>query len=116
MIVEDDEISVSLLTKTLQKISKEVIHAKTGLEAVMACRKNPEIDLVLMDIKMPDMDGHEAIRQIRLFNKDIIIIAQTAFILSNDREKAIEAGGNDYISKPINMKLLNELIKKHCDK
>jgi len=116
LVAEDDEISYSLLSKTLQKISKEVIHAKTGLEAVMACRNNPDLDLVLMDIKMPDMDGHEAIRQIRLFNKDIIIIAQTAFILSNDREKAIEAGGNDYISKPINMKLLNELIKKHCDK
>jgi FOG: CheY-like receiver len=70
----------------------------------------------LMDIKMPDMDGHEATRQIRLFNKDIIIIAQTAYAFSGDREKAIEAGCNDYISKPINMTLLYELIKKHCNK
>jgi PAS domain S-box-containing protein len=116
LIAEDDEISVSLLTRTMQKISKEVLHAKTGLEAVMTCRKHPDLDLVLMDIKMPDMDGHEATRQIRLFNKDIIIIAQTAFVLSNEREKAIEAGCNDYISKPINKTLLYELINKYINK
>jgi PAS domain S-box len=113
LVAEDDEISVSLLTRTLQKISKEVLHAKTGLEAVLACRKYPDLDLVLMDIKMPDMDGYEATRQIRQFNKDVIIIAQTAFVLSNDSEKAIEAGCNDYITKPIKMTLLFELIKKH---
>ena len=109
LIVEDDEISYSLL-RTLQKISKEVLHAKTGDEAVMACHKDPDIDLVLMDIRMPQMDGHEATRQIRQFNKDVIIIAQTAYAFSGDREKAIEAGCNDYISKPINKTLLYELI------
>jgi CheY-like chemotaxis protein len=65
---------------------------------------------------MPDMDGHEATRQIRLFNKDIIIIAQTAFVLSNEREKAIEAGCNEYITKPVKMTILFELIKKHFNK
>jgi signal transduction histidine kinase/ActR/RegA family two-component response regulator len=116
LVAEDDEISYSLLAKTLQKLSKEVIQAKTGLEAVMACRKNPDIELVLMDIKMPDMDGLEATRQIRQFNKDVIIIVQTAYVISIDREKALEAGCNDYISKPINLTLLNELIKKHIKK
>jgi CheY-like chemotaxis protein len=72
--------------------------------------------LVLMDIKMPFMDGTEATRQIRQFNKDVIIIAQTAYGFSDDREKAIEAGGNDYISKPINMTLLIGLILKHFNK
>jgi len=113
LIVEDDEISYSLLTKTLTKISKEVLHAITGVEAVEACRNNPDLDLVLMDIRMPVMDGNEATQQIRQFNKDVIIIAQTAYGFSGDREMAIKAGCNDYISKPINKTLLIELIKKH---
>jgi CheY-like chemotaxis protein len=113
LIVEDDEISYSLLTKMLQKISKEVLYVITGFEAVEACRNNPDIDLVLMDIRMPKMDGNEATRQIRQFNKDVIIIAQTAYAFAGDREKAIEAGCNDYISKPINSTSLFELIKKH---
>jgi CheY-like chemotaxis protein/two-component sensor histidine kinase len=97
LIVEDDEISYLLLAKTFQKISCEVIQAKTGLEAVLNCRKHHDLDLVLMDIKMPDMDGLEATRQIRQFNKDVIIIVQTAYVLSIDREKALESGCNDYI-------------------
>jgi CheY-like chemotaxis protein len=69
-----------------------------------------------MDIRMPKMDGNEATRQIRQFNKDVIIIAQTAYAFSDDKEKAIEAGCNDYISKPINMTLLIGLILKHLNK
>ena len=116
LIVEDDEISYSLLSLTLQKISQELLHAITGVEAIEACRNNPDLDLVLMDIRMPKMDGIEATRQIRQFNKDVIIIAQTAYAFTGDREKAIEAGCNDYISKPINKTLLYELIKKHVNK
>lgn len=116
LIAEDDPISYSLLTRILQKISKEFLYAKTGIEAVIACHNNPDLDLVLMDIKMPDMDGCEATRQIRLFNSDVIIIAQTAFVLSDDREKAIEAGCNDYISKPINKSYLYKLISRHVNK
>jgi PAS domain S-box-containing protein len=113
LIVEDDEISYSLLKKMLQKISKEVLHAMTGIEAIEACRNNPDLDLVLMDIRMPVMDGNEAISMIRHFNKDVIIIAQTAYAFSGDKEMAIEAGSNDYISKPINSTSLFELIRKH---
>jgi PAS domain S-box-containing protein len=116
LIVEDDEVSYSGLTRNLQKISKEVLHAITGVQAVEACRNNPDLDLVLMDIRMPNMDGNEATRQIRQFNKDVIIIAQTAYVFSGDKEKAIEAGCNDYISKPINKTLLYELIKKYINK
>ena len=116
LIVEDDEISYSLLTRTLQKISYEVLHAITGVQAIEACRNNPDLDLVLMDIRMPQMDGNEATIKIREFNKDVIIIAQTAFGFSSDRQKTIEAGCNDYISKPINKNFLYELIKKHFNR
>ncbi len=116
LIVEDDEISNSFLSQTLQKISKEVLHEKAGVEAIEACRNNPDLDLVLMDIRMPGMDGLEATRQIRQFNKDVIIIAQTAYAFAGDREKALEAGCNDYISKPIIKTLMYELIKKHIIK
>ncbi|MBE0676119.1 MAG: PAS domain S-box protein [Bacteroidales bacterium] len=116
LIVEDDEISHSILTRMLQNISKEVLHAITGVEAVEACRNNPDLDLILMDIRMPQINGLEATQQIRQFNKDVIIIAQTAYGLSGDREKAIEAGCNDYITKPINQTLLTEIIKRHCTK
>ena len=96
-----------------RKSVKKFLHAITGVEAVEACRNNPDLDLVLMDIRMPKMNGLEATQQIRQFNKDVIIIAQTAYAFSGDSEKAIEAGCNDYISKPINMTLLYDLMKKH---
>jgi CheY-like chemotaxis protein len=69
-----------------------------------------------MDIKLPDIDGYEATRQIRQFNKDVIIIAQTAFGLMGEKEKAVLAGCNEYISKPINRNIFLGLLKKHFDK
>ena len=98
LIAEDDETSDLLITSMLNKISNEVLLAKTGIETVEICRNNPNLDLVLMDIRMPGMGGYEATRHIRQFNKDVIIIAQTAYGLSGDRDKAIDAGCNGYIS------------------
>jgi CheY-like chemotaxis protein len=113
LITEDDEISEMLLSLMVNIFSKEIFKAHTGIEAVETCRKNPDIDLILMDIQMPVMGGYEAIRLIREFNKDVIIIAQTAYGLSGDREKAIDAGCNDYISKPINKAELQSMILKY---
>ncbi len=113
LIVEDEEISDTYLSIILKSIGKEIIHAKNGFEAVEYCKKKKEIDFVLMDIKMPGMDGYEATRKIRKINKNVIIIAQTAYALSGDREKALEAGCNDYISKPVKKDELVELIWKH---
>ena len=84
--------------------------ANNGIEAVEVCQKNPDIDLILMDVKMPEMNGYNASMKIREFNKDIIIIAQTAFSLTGDKEKALSSGCNDYIAKPIDLKLLGEKI------
>jgi CheY-like chemotaxis protein len=81
-----------------------------------ACRNNPDIDLILMDIQMPEMNGYEATRKIRQFNKDVVIIAQTAYVLTGDREMAIAAGCNDYISKPIKKDELMALIQKYFNK
>lgn len=74
------------------------------------CRDHPDIDIVLMDIKIPGIDGYEATRQIREFNKEVFILAQTAYAQAGAREKAIEAGSDDYIAKPINKKQLIEII------
>jgi PAS domain S-box-containing protein len=116
LIAEDDEISKMLIEIEMESFCQEILTARTGIEAVEICRNNSDIDLILMDIKMPTMDGYEATRQIRLFNKNIIIIAQTAYGLLGDREMAIECGCNDYISKPISKDKLSELIHFYFNK
>jgi len=113
LIVEDDEVSSQFLETILQDSVREITFAKNGIEAIKLCKNETHIDLVLMDVKMPVMDGYSATREIRKFNKDLIIIAQTAYALIGDNEEAIEAGCNDYISKPIDKQLLIEMINKH---
>jgi PAS domain S-box-containing protein len=113
LIVEDDEISKLLMTIAVKKFAKEILKVSKGLDAIEMCRNNPDIDLVMMDINMPEMDGYEATGEIRKFNNDLIIIAQTANGLSTDRDNAINAGCTDYISKPVNIIALTELIEKY---
>lgn len=112
LIAEDDEISGLLLTIGVKTFGKEVLKVRNGVEAVETCLNNPDIDLVLMDIKMPELDGYEATRQIRQFNTDVVIIAQTAYALMGDREKALAAGCNDYIAKPFGNEMLGSVIRK----
>jgi CheY-like chemotaxis protein len=116
LIAEDDESSAMLQKEIVGNFSRDILLVMTGIEAIAACHSNPDIDLILMDLKMPVMDGYEATRQIRLFNKEVIIIAQTAYAFSSSKEKAIAAGCNEYISKPINKALMIELIKKNINK
>jgi len=116
LIAEDDESSELFLSTALTKFDKELLIARTGVEAVEACRNNPDLDLVLMDVRMPDMNGYEVTRIIREFNKDVVIIAQTAYGLIGDKQKAIEAGCTDYISKPIDVTLLKAIIQKYFNK
>jgi len=113
LIVEDDQPSDLLLTLIFEKFKFEIIHAKTGLDAVNICHNNPDINLILMDIRLPEINGFEATKQIRKFNKKVIIIAQTAFALAGDRDLAIKSGCNDYIAKPINTDKLMELLNKY---
>jgi signal transduction histidine kinase len=116
LIAEDDETSEMLLGIGVKKLSKQTLKARTGVEAVEIYLENPDIDLILMDIQMPGMNGYEATRQIRQINKDVVIIAQTAYGLSGDREKAIDAGCNDYIAKPVKNDELQRLIQKYFKK
>jgi PAS domain S-box-containing protein len=113
LIVEDDEVSELYLRRAIKLFCKEILHAGNGAEAVEASRKNPDVDLILMDIKMTGMNGYEATRQIRQFNKKVIIVAQTAYGQISDRQKALESGCNDYISKPVKKELLVELVGKY---
>ncbi len=116
LIADDDETSRKYLRLLFNDFGKEIMEAETGRKALELCQKYYDIDLILMDIKMPLMGGYEATGKIREFNKDVVIIAQTANALSGDMEKALEAGCNDYISKPFGRTGLENLLQKYFGK
>jgi hypothetical protein len=113
LVVEDDKWSEIFIDSIIGEFAECVFKAQNGSEAIDIIRRNPDIDLVLMDIQLPTMNGYEATSEIREFNKDVIIIAQTAYALTGDREKALEAGCNDYIAKPIKKKELLTLMQRY---
>lgn len=101
LIVEDDHSSRFYLNQILEKTGMIIMNAANGLAAVDLVSKNPDIDLVLMDIQLPLMDGYEAAPKIKSIKKDIVLIAQTAFGLLDDRDKILASGFDDYLIKPI---------------
>ena len=109
LIVEDDLSSRLYLNKILEKVGVVMLNAGDGQEAVTIALNNPDIEIILMDIQLPVMDGYTALIKIREVRKDIIIIAQTAYGLLGDKEKILNSGFNDYIIKPI---LSQNLIEK----
>lgn len=111
LVAEDTESNFLLLSIILRK-EYEILRAHNGEEAVSVCRE-AKPDMVLMDIKMPVMDGLEATKQIRTFDAAIVIIALTANAYDSDREKAFEAGCNDYMSKPVMAPKLREMISHY---
>ena len=116
LIAEDDETSEKLLSMALNKVGKIIVKARTGIEAIETFRNYPDIDLIFMDMLMPGLNGFDATRQIRQLSKEVVIIAQTALGLSGDKEKAIEAGCNEYVVKPVKRAELISLIKKYFNK
>lgn len=109
LITEDEENNFKLLKAILAPSKARLIWAKNGKEAVEICKTNPLIDLVLMDLKMPEMTGYEATEIIKRFRKKLPIIAQTAYAMADERTKTREAGFDDFITKPINS---DELLTK----
>ncbi len=112
LIVEDDVLNYNYLEEILSFTKVQCIYARNGLDAIQICKSNIKIDLILMDIQLPDLDGYETTRRIKEMNSQIPIIAQTAYATNEDRQKSFEAGCDDYISKPIDSNLLNSIIKK----
>ncbi|HDP55635.1 MAG TPA: response regulator, partial [Bacteroidetes bacterium] len=113
LVAEDDDVNYFFLHEMLSDYSINIQRAADGNEAVELVRSNPNFDIVLMDIKMPGKDGFEATREIKEFRKELPIIAQTAYAFSTDKEKALAAGCDDYISKPIDRLKLVSLMAKH---
>jgi CheY-like chemotaxis protein/signal transduction histidine kinase/CHASE3 domain sensor protein len=113
LITDDDMRNIFALSSALQAYDLNIVIATNGKEALAKLEKPEKIDLVLMDIMMPEMDGYEAMRAIRLNKKlaKMPIIALTAKAMKNDREKCIEAGANDYISKPVDVDKLMSMIR-----
>jgi PAS domain S-box-containing protein len=116
LVVEDDAINLLYFKALLRKHAENIIIAHNGQEAIDQLKNNPQIDMILMDMKMPILNGYETTLQIRQFNSDVKIIAQSAFTFDGDREKALHAGCDDYISKPIRKEDLIIMIEKHLKK
>ena len=112
LIVEDDEPSFKLLETLLISTTANIIWVKDGRTSVEHCNDNTNIDLVLMDINLPILNGHDATREIKKFRPKLPIIAQTAFAIPGSKEEALDAGCDDFIIKPIKKKLLMEMIDK----
>ena len=115
LIAEDSILNYTFLEALFQKTSVNLLWAKDGQEAVDMCKENPAIDLVLMDIKMPILSGLEAITEIRKFNKGLPIIVQTAYAMPEDRDKSIAVGGNEHLTKPLNVDELFKTITRFID-
>jgi HAMP domain-containing protein/CheY-like chemotaxis protein/signal transduction histidine kinase len=113
LIVDDDVRNLFALTIALERFGLRVLSAESGQEAISLLESTKNIDIVLMDIMMPEMDGYETMKRIRtvLKNKDLTIIAVTAKAMKGDRQKCIESGASDYITKPVNVGQLTSLMR-----
>ena len=109
LVVDDDIRNVFALTSALEQHGMRVMHAESGKEGIEMLKRAPDVDVVLMDIMMPGLDGLDTMRIIRQLegHRDLPIIAVTAKAMMGDRDKCLEAGANDYIAKPVNV---DELI------
>jgi CheY-like chemotaxis protein len=116
LIVEDDFSSRLYLNKVLEKTGVIILNAGDGKEAIDIVLSNPDIDIILMDIQLPVMDGYSSTLKIRELRDNIIIIAQTAYGLMDEREKIIDSGFNDFIIKPISSENLIEKLIGHLSK
>jgi len=115
LIAEDNAVNFLYFEEVFSNYGYTILHAWDGVEALELLKKHTNIDLILMDMEMPVMNGYEATRAIRKTDKSIPIIAQTANAMNNDKQKALEVGCNDYISKPIALENLLEVVNKYIN-
>jgi len=113
LIAEDEIVNYMFLEVLFEETGAILIHAGDGRQAIDAVKTNPDINIVLMDIKMPNINGLEATKQIKAIRPQLPVIAQTAYAMQDDEYKALQAGCNDYISKPIDANKLIGLMKKY---
>jgi len=115
LIVEDEEVSQYFFKKILKKTQANLFFVIDGIEAIHMINENTEIDAVLMDIRLPRMNGIEATRKIKEINPEMPVIIQTAYEMISAREEAFESGCDDFITKPINSKTLLSVLNKHLN-
>lgn len=115
LIAEDEDSNFLVLEQLFIDVNVKVIRALDGIEAIKICKSHIDIDLVLMDIKMPNIDGFEATKRIKAFRPKLPIIAQTAFVTENDKKKALAAGCSDFVTKPIDFNIVLSKIKQQLD-
>jgi len=113
LIVEDNETSNIYFEAALRKTKATLIWAKNGFDAVELVKNNPQINLILMDINMPKMDGIEATRIVKTLYPHIIVVVQTAFILSGEERMCQDAGCDEFITKPIRLRYLLDTIDRY---
>lgn len=113
LIVEDEEINRFFFKTALRVTNVNLLFANNGFEGIEMALKNDHIDCVLMDIRMPIIDGYEAMKKIKEERKHLPIIVQSAYALSHERKKAFDSGCNDYISKPISISILFSILEKY---
>ena len=112
LIAEDVESNFLYLKAVLSKLNANIFWAKNGIEAVEICNEGNAIDLIFMDLQMPEMNGYEATQILKKKYPNMPIVAQTAFAMSDDREKALDAGCDDHLAKPIKSKDLLNVVEK----
>jgi len=116
MIVEDVRTNHMLIDRILRRTSAKLLWAMDGQKAVEMAKDNDNIDLILMDIRLPKMNGYDATREIRKFRKNVPIIAQTAYVLPEEKGKVLSVGCDDLLTKPIRKNQLLEKVSKYIDK
>jgi CheY-like chemotaxis protein/anti-sigma regulatory factor (Ser/Thr protein kinase) len=116
LVAEDEEYNMMYITELFSTTNFKIIEANNGKKALELVQNHPEIQLVLMDIKMPVMDGNEAMKEIKKLRPSLPVIALSAFAMESDKIKAIELGFDAYLTKPLDRKLLFELIEKFSKK
>ena len=112
LVVEDDLVNYQFIEALLEKTQVQLLHAENGNQALELCKTISKIDLILMDIKLPEKNGYQITREIKAFRRDIPIVAQTAFSINEVKEKCLASGCDDIISKPVEIELFLTIVNK----